>query len=309
MATITGKEIYYDDDRVISGKYLDYHAASEYSEAKINERQWDYVLLQGAGPNLAYPNAYPDHPVLPALQQLEEKIHGNCATTKIVYMMPWAFEDGMTWVAGWTDDFFDMQQIIYTKTLEMAEVVDIIIAPVGWAYNSIMDDGCPFHYLFATDYNHPSLRGSYLITSVLYSTVFEESTEGINYYAGVSQAEAEYFQTVASTTVLENMELWKIITSIDQYENETPKSIDLFQNYPNPFNGYTNIVFELSRSEDVRLSVYDSLARKVATLVDDNLDGGLHTVSFNADNLSSGTYFYVLKVGNTAISKPMVLLK
>jgi len=61
-----------------------------------------------------------------------------------------------------------------------------------------------------TDWNHPSLKGSYLMACVIYSTVYRESTVGISYYGGLTKGEAEYFQTVASNTVLNNLNTWNI---------------------------------------------------------------------------------------------------
>jgi len=310
LTSAGGKEIYYDDERVISGQYLDYHAHSSETAMKIEEMNWDYVVLQGAGPNLAYPDDYPYHPVPSSLALLEQKIHANNPGTKIIYMMPWAFEDGMTWVAGWTDDFFDMQQIIYNKTLDLAAEVDIIIAPVGWAYNYVMEGGCPLHYLFLNDYNHPSMRGSYLTACVIYSTIFQESSENLNYYAGIPENEAKNFQTIASATVLENLELWKIITStIGMDEYYLPQGLKVYQNYPNPFNGYTTINYELKESDAVTLSVYDSLGRKILLLNEGLKLPGEHIIQFNASGLASGIYFYRLNSGSKALTKAMLLLK
>ena len=66
--------------------------------------------------------------------------------------MPWAFEDGMVWYNGWTDDYFDMQQIIYDKTLQMADNIDFIIAPVGWAFKPVMEENNSLHYLYLSDF-------------------------------------------------------------------------------------------------------------------------------------------------------------
>lgn len=91
---------------------------------------------------------------------------------------------------------------------------------------------------------------------------------------------------------------------------DKPKSIKLQQNYPNPFNPSTQISFELPTSQRVTLKVYDMLGREVATLMNNDLaTGGQNNVTFNANNLASGVYMYVLRGQDFSVSKTMTLIK
>jgi hypothetical protein len=83
----------------------------------------------------------------------------------------------------------------------------------------------------------------------------------------------------------------------------------LSQNYPNPFNPTTKINFELSASGFTTLKIFDMLGNEVATLVQNELTAGSHSVNFNASDLASGTYMYQLNVNGTRITNKMVLLK
>jgi len=83
----------------------------------------------------------------------------------------------------------------------------------------------------------------------------------------------------------------------------------LYQNYPNPFNPVTTIRFELPFAQQVELSVFDVLGREVKVLYNDIAPAGTITVDFNAENLSSGVYFYRLKTENFIQSKKLLLLK
>jgi hypothetical protein len=86
-------------------------------------------------------------------------------------------------------------------------------------------------------------------------------------------------------------------------------SYKLEQNYPNPFNPSTKITFELAKSEKVKLAVYNLLGEQVAELVNGMMSASSHTITFNAQNLASGIYFYKLEAGSTTFAKKMVLLK
>ena len=83
----------------------------------------------------------------------------------------------------------------------------------------------------------------------------------------------------------------------------------LSQNYPNPFNPTTEITFVLPKAGNVTLTVFNMLGQKVATLINGSQASGVHSVTFNATNLSSGTYFYRLESGSTTLVKKMMLLK
>lgn len=83
----------------------------------------------------------------------------------------------------------------------------------------------------------------------------------------------------------------------------------LSQNYPNPFNPTTKINFELKESGFTSLKIYDMLGNEVATLVNNELTSGSHSINFNAANLASGTYVYQLNVNSTRITNKMILLK
>jgi hypothetical protein len=99
--------------------------------------------------------------------------------------------------------------------------------------------------------------------------------------------------------------------SVTSSENGTtmPENFILKQNYPNPFNPITTISFIISKENRVMLSVYNILGQKVADVINDHYAAGVYQVDFDAAHLSSGIYFYELKVGNLSQVKRMTLLK
>jgi hypothetical protein len=216
LALEAGKQVYVKRE-VVPGLYLDHFALSPQTQQVIQEWDWDYVVLQGGCHNAAYPETHhiitPGsgyHPVYPALETLKAKIEANHPDSRTVYMMPWAFEDGMTWVEGQTDTYEDMQQRIHDNAIRWADSLDLTVAPVGWAWYDVLSDDPPPHYLHLSDWSHPSLRGSYLGASVIFSTVFVQSVANVDYYGGLGQAEAAAFREVASRIVLDSLELWNI---------------------------------------------------------------------------------------------------
>ena len=106
--------------------------------------------------------------------------------------------------------------------------------------------------------------------------------------------------------------IWELngtLTGIVNYNNTIPESYKLHQNYPNPFNPTTNIKFQILETENVKLSVYNSLGQEIKILVDERLNPGTYNVSFDGTNLSSGFYLYRLQTSRFSDTKKMVLIR
>jgi len=88
-----------------------------------------------------------------------------------------------------------------------------------------------------------------------------------------------------------------------------PETYTLEQNYPNPFNPTTSIRFSLPEAIDTKIVVYDVLGKVVATLVNEKLDAGYHSVDFTSKDLVSGLYIYSIETANFTNVKKMLLLK
>jgi hypothetical protein len=105
-------------------------------------------------------------------------------------------------------------------------------------------------------------------------------------------------------------------TAVEEEEEGaiTPKDFELYQSYPNPFNNQTIIKYDLLKSCQVSLTVYNILGQKVKTLVEGYQVAGSKVVNWDGKDergkdLASGIYFYQLKAGDLTQTKRMVLLK
>jgi len=92
-------------------------------------------------------------------------------------------------------------------------------------------------------------------------------------------------------------------------KNVKPADFKLYPAFPNPFNSATQIVFSLPSESDIRLTIYDTLGRKVKTLVEGLQSAGNHTVTFNADDLTSGMYLCVLESGTIRTTRKIIFMK
>lgn len=83
----------------------------------------------------------------------------------------------------------------------------------------------------------------------------------------------------------------------------------LSQNYPNPFNPSTKIEFVIPAASHVSLKIFDITGREVKTVINKNMQGGRHSVDFNAASLASGIYFYKISADKFNETKKMTLIK
>lgn len=83
----------------------------------------------------------------------------------------------------------------------------------------------------------------------------------------------------------------------------------LIQNFPNPFNPTTKIKYEIPVTGKVTIKVFDILGVEVGTLVNEVQNKGIYEINFDGSALSSGVYFYQLRVDNFVQAKKMMLMK
>jgi hypothetical protein len=96
---------------------------------------------------------------------------------------------------------------------------------------------------------------------------------------------------------------------IQPISNEVPLRFALYQNYPNPFNPVTQIKFDIAKSGNAKITIYDAIGRQTAELFNQQLQPGNYAIDWDASSYPSGVYFYVLSSGNYTETKKLILLK
>ena len=108
--------------------------------------------------------------------------------------------------------------------------------------------------------------------------------------------------------MVSNTKITEILVDVKE-PTKLPTKFSLSQNYPNPFNPSTTIKFALPQATKVSLRIYDAVGREVATLVNKEMNAGVHSVKWNASKMASGVYFYRLQAGSFVQTKKLMLLK
>jgi hypothetical protein len=178
----------------------------------------------------------------------------------------------------------------------------------------------------------PNLLGPVQINPPVGVTVTRQRTQvvpaswpaGVHYYVGYAHTSISYpatdadsFSWTKSVTSDGGPTLWEAINYGESFPGEaafSPHTSAFSKASPNPFNATTAISYDLLTASHVRLSVYDTAGRLVATLVDNWRGAGSHEVTFDGSAFASGIYVYRLDISAsgttpTTVSGKMLLLK
>lgn len=93
-----------------------------------------------------------------------------------------------------------------------------------------------------------------------------------------------------------------------------PGNYALRQNYPNPANPQTTILFDVPRSTNLRLTIYDVTGRSVKTLAAGAFAAGRHEVVWDGrtssgERAATGMYFYRLEAAGFTLTRQLMLVK
>lgn len=90
---------------------------------------------------------------------------------------------------------------------------------------------------------------------------------------------------------------------------KVPSRYRLYPAYPNPFNQVTTVTIELPTTSNLTVEVFNMMGQIVGVLADGNADAGFHTLTFDANHLSSGIYFIRATIPGTKQSQKVILVK
>ncbi len=91
--------------------------------------------------------------------------------------------------------------------------------------------------------------------------------------------------------------------------NKYPQKYVLLQNYPNPFNSITIITYELTKTSEIKLQLFNISGQIIREITNSKQEAGTHSVLLSMLNFSTGVYFYRLKAGTFTDTKKMILVK
>ncbi len=132
---------------------------------------------------------------------------------------------------------------------------------------------------------------------------------GANSYTSPDSTGNDSAVNVVMTNPIVETARWSPPIGIIGLGTEIPKEYKLYQNFPNPFNPTTNINFDIIKTDNVKIIIYDLLGREVETLVNMSMTPGRYRVDFTGTAYASGLYFYKITAGDFVDIKKMLIIK
>ncbi len=165
----------------------------------------------------------------------------------------------------------------------------------------------------------PSVEGISDGVPYIASDLYSATSTNITFSGGVANLVVNlpaYGMAVYVIDVVQRTVVLPPLTSVGNNEPDVPKELALAQNYPNPFNPTTAIrtTIPANGGAHVTLRIFDILGKEVETLVDQQMNAGTYTMTWDGHNASggqagSGVYFYRLQTDGQTITKRMLLLR
>ncbi|MBN1560361.1 T9SS type A sorting domain-containing protein [candidate division KSB1 bacterium] len=101
-----------------------------------------------------------------------------------------------------------------------------------------------------------------------------------------------------------------VICSVDKISGQSlPKEFSLLDNYPNPFNPITTIPFQLPKSSNIQISIFNLKGQFVTTLFKGIKEAGFHSLVWDAAQSNAGTYFIHMVADDFVETRKCTLLK
>ena len=98
-----------------------------------------------------------------------------------------------------------------------------------------------------------------------------------------------------------------IVNMVDSIE--IPREFSLSYAYPNPFNPSTTFEYYISHTTNISIAIYDLKGRHVTSLVNGIANAGYHSITWNANNQSSGIYFIKMHADSFIETQKLMLIK
>ncbi|MFC1500025.1 DUF4886 domain-containing protein [Candidatus Zixiibacteriota bacterium] len=168
----------------------------------IEERQWNYIVLQEGSYLIAFPDSIDT--VARPFEAWQEIIRDNWQKTRIVLFMGWAM-DPMP--EGWPG-FSEFSQMLHDGTLLLANRLKCMVAPIGWMWKQVVEERPEITLL--SDPIHPNTTGGYLQACIYFAAILQKSPFGNDYIGQLDEEIAGYIQQTAADVVLKHRSRWRL---------------------------------------------------------------------------------------------------
>jgi hypothetical protein len=168
----------YTDFAAIDSYTLEKHFYNQETINKINERNWDYVVLQEQSQRPVLDTNSFNNKTLFYADKLLNIIYKNNPCTQPLLFMTWGRKYGDSELCAkynYTCNYSDMQDKLIERYFLLGDILNVAVVPCGIGWKYFNTD--PYNYidLFYPDNSHPNEVGSFLNALMFYCAITESS--------------------------------------------------------------------------------------------------------------------------------------
>ncbi|CAI8225595.1 MAG: Uncharacterised protein [Cryomorphaceae bacterium] len=218
------------------GSNFNAHSTNSQSLSKINQQQWDYVVLQAQSQEPSFSPSQVASDTYPYAEILVDSILANSSCTEPLFFMTWGRKYGDQSNCQFYPPvctYTGMQKRLRESYLDMSFLHNASCSPVGLAWKKSIAIDSTID-LYSTDNSHPSIYGSYLAACTFYASIFKKSAVGSSYWPNaIDSATAYSLQEIGSNTVLDSLAVWNIFNADFGFQqfNDSVSFTNLSSNY------------------------------------------------------------------------------
>lgn len=162
---------------VTRGKYTFYlQAKRDLIKKALKYQRWDYIILQGASRDLLKDSIRMKRRTFPAIEQLLTNFKSKQPQAKVFFYMTWPYKEGYKPDERFASDSL-MMEGIQAGYLQLKQKYRVAVIPVGKVWYNYKKAN-PTIDLYVKDKSHPSFEGSYLVSCVMFQSLFHKSVIG-----------------------------------------------------------------------------------------------------------------------------------
>jgi carboxypeptidase T len=210
---------------------------------------------------------------------------------------------------GWIDNIVLPQSMFFESPSNLTHYI-AYPQTAPWEVNLFWDAPGNTEFLGYNLYKDDTMLNSELITDATYSDYVDYGSTMEYYVTSVYDGG----ESSPSNIILIDEDDWPLSNDNNVITFETA----FYGNHPNPFNPSTTFKFSLSNNSKVVLNIYNVKGQMVKSLLNKELDSGVHTIVWNGEDengkiASSGVYFSTFDAENSGLDftsvKKIILLK
>lgn len=219
------------------------------------------------------------------------------------------------------DDATTCADVLPWVAVKSSGLVDIAYYHFDITHYDLWVPGAQARMAVSSDY-----ASSFGSSFAIQDTIIPPVTRWVGEYIGIGVLDSFVYTVFTDLEQTGNSDIFidravnPITTSVwgDDYDSrdaiERIDGVALHQNYPNPFNPQTNIEFLVKESGEVKIEIYNILGQKVRILIDQYLEKGHKSVSWDGKDdqgqkLANGVYWYRIQAKDSSQTKKMLLIK